>query len=83
MKNEKGDEPLDQTIIMGLVYNAALLITLALIYIAVYNKPRVPSWGNDLMVGLVGGLSGVLIMYTAVGLSYGAYRRRILGFEVF
>lgn len=62
---------MDQTIIMGLVYNAALLITLALIYIAVYNKPRVPSRGNDLMVGLVGGLAGVLIMYTAVGLSYG------------
>ena len=43
MKNEKGDEPLDQTIIMGLVYNAALLITLALIYIAVYNNPEYPA----------------------------------------
>gem|GEM_PF-634802 len=62
---------MDQTIIMGLVYNAALLIILALIYIAIYDKPRVPSRGNDLMVGLVAGFTGVLIMYTAVNLNYG------------
>lgn len=63
---------MDQTIIMGLVYNAALLIALALIYIALYNKPRIPTRGNDLLMGLIAGLAGVLIMHTAVSLSSGA-----------
>ena len=62
---------MDQSIIMGLVYNAALLIAMALIYIALQNKPRIPNVWNDLLIGTLAGSTGVLIMYTAVSLSYG------------
>jgi diguanylate cyclase (GGDEF)-like protein/PAS domain S-box-containing protein len=69
---KNGGEKMDKELFIHLIYNIAVLLTLALIYTAFQDKLKVGNFLYNILLGISTGIAGLLIMSTAVVLDSGA-----------